>query len=223
MVDLADEQNDYAPSNDGDAGADARAKQPMNPPAVPSSSNSAARQAQLAQLKELQAKLDEQRQQTQELCAALEQQHTARGTHAQAAGRCCPGAHPGRRQRRQNSGTANGRRKTRRCGLPTPSHARAIDAFGPQPAPRGTGAHRASCRAAGREFCVSHVLKSREFSLSRLACIPYYKHPGCKIIQCPRTPPLLDVRPRGRNQDKTVCYCVASYIIIWDEETRSIY
>ena len=31
---------------------------------------------------------------------------------------------------------------------------------------------------------------------------PYYKHSGCKIIQCPRTPPLLDVRPRGRNQDK---------------------
>ena len=39
-------------------------------------------------------------------------------------------------------------------------------------------------------------------SLSRLACTPYYKHSGCKIIQCPRTPPLLDVRPRGRNQDK---------------------
>ena len=39
-------------------------------------------------------------------------------------------------------------------------------------------------------------------SLSRLACIPYYKHSGCKIIQCPRTHPLLDVRPRGRNQDK---------------------
>ena len=39
-------------------------------------------------------------------------------------------------------------------------------------------------------------------SLSRLACIHYYKHVGCKIIQCPRTPPLLDVRPRGRNQDK---------------------
>ena len=40
-------------------------------------------------------------------------------------------------------------------------------------------------------------------SLSRLACIPYYKHSGCKIIQCPRTPPLLDLRPRGRNQDKS--------------------
>jgi hypothetical protein len=39
-------------------------------------------------------------------------------------------------------------------------------------------------------------------SLSLLACIPCYKHSGCKIIQCPRTPPLLDVRPRGRNQDK---------------------
>jgi hypothetical protein len=47
----------------------------------------AARQAQLAQLKELQAKLDEQRRQTQELRTALEQQRTARGAHAQAAAR----------------------------------------------------------------------------------------------------------------------------------------
>ena len=45
-------------------------------------------------------------------------------------------------------------------------------------------------------------------SLSRLACTPYYEHSGCKILQCPRTTPLLDVRPRGRNQDKPVCYCV---------------
>ena len=51
------------------------------PAAAPSSSsNSAAWQAQLAQLKELQAKLDEQRRQTQEL-------RTARGAHAQAAAR----------------------------------------------------------------------------------------------------------------------------------------
>ena len=49
-------------------------------------------------------------------------------------------------------------------------------------------------------------------SLSRHACTPYYKHSGCRIIQCPRTPPLLDVRPRGRNQDKPVRYCVASCI-----------
>ena len=63
MADLADEQNDNAPSNDGDGGADAQAIQPVVPPAAPSSSSSsAARQAQLAQLKELQAKLDEQRQ-----------------------------------------------------------------------------------------------------------------------------------------------------------------
>ena len=87
MVDLADEQNDNAPSNGGDAGADTRAKQPVNPPAAPSSSSSAARQAQLAQLNELQAKLDEQRRQTQELRAALEQQRTVPGAHAQAAGR----------------------------------------------------------------------------------------------------------------------------------------
>ena len=60
-------------------------------------------------------------------------------------------------------------------------------------------------------------------SLSCLACIPYYKHSGCKIIQCPRTPSLLDVRPRGRNQDKPSVTVIASCIIIWDEETRSIY
>jgi len=45
------------------------------------------RQTQLAQLKELQAKLDKQRRQTQELRIALEQQRTARGAHAQAAAR----------------------------------------------------------------------------------------------------------------------------------------
>ena len=58
----------------------------VSPAAPSSSSSSAARQAQLAQLKELQAKLDEQRQQTQELRAALEQQRTVPGAHAQAAG-----------------------------------------------------------------------------------------------------------------------------------------
>ena len=51
-------------------------------------------------------------------------------------------------------------------------------------------------------------------SLSRLACTPYYKHSGCKIIQCTCTPPLLDVWPRGRNQDKPMRYCVASCITI---------
>src|SRR6185295_7788432 len=87
MADLADEQNDNAPSNGANGGADAQANQPVVPPAAPSSSSSAARQAHLAQLNELQAKLDEQRQQTQELRATLEQQHTTRGAHAQAAGR----------------------------------------------------------------------------------------------------------------------------------------
>jgi len=87
MADLVDEQNNNAPSNDGDGGADAQANPPVVPLAAPSSSSSAARQAQLAQLNELQAKLDEQRQQTQELRAALKQQRTARGANAQAAGR----------------------------------------------------------------------------------------------------------------------------------------
>ena len=62
MVQLADGQDDNAPSDDGNGGADAQANQPVVPPAAPSSSSSLAeRQAQLAQLKELQAKLDEQR------------------------------------------------------------------------------------------------------------------------------------------------------------------
>ena len=39
----------------------------------------------------------------------------------------------------------------------------------------------------------------------------------------PSHTPLLDVRPRGRNQDKPVLYCVASCINIWDVETRNIY
>ena len=76
-----------APGNHGDGGADAQANPPVVPLAAPSWSSSAAQQAQLVQLNELQAKLDEQRQQTQELRAALEQQRTARGAHAQAAGR----------------------------------------------------------------------------------------------------------------------------------------
>ena len=54
-------------------------------------------------------------------------------------------------------------------------------------------------------------------SLSRLACNPYYKHSGCKIIQCPRTPPLLDVRPCGRNQDKP---CVTVLPLVSTSGTR---
>jgi len=46
---------------------------------------------------------------------------------------------------------------------------------------------------------------------------PYYKHIGCKIIQCPRTPPLLDVRPRGRNQDKP---CVTMLSLASSSGTR---
>ena len=85
---MAELANDNAPGSDGNGGADAQANQPMVPPTAPSSSSSsAARQAQLAQLKELQAKLDEQRRQTQELRTALDQQRTARGAHAHAAGR----------------------------------------------------------------------------------------------------------------------------------------
>jgi len=88
MVQLADGQEDNAPGGDGNGEADAQENQLVVRPAAPSSSSSsAARQAQLAQLNELQAKLDEQRRQTQELRTALEQQRTACGAHAQAAAR----------------------------------------------------------------------------------------------------------------------------------------
>ena len=65
MVQLGDGQDDNAPGDDGNGGADAQANPSVVPPAAPSSlSSSAARQAQLVHLKELQAKLDEQRRQT---------------------------------------------------------------------------------------------------------------------------------------------------------------
>ena len=60
-------------------------------------------------------------------------------------------------------------------------------------------------------------------SFSRLACTPYYKHSGCKIIQCPRTPLCWTYGPAARTRIKPVRYCVASCINIWDEKTRSIY
>ena len=82
-----DRQIGDAPGNDGNGGADAQANQAMVLVATPSSSSGlAARQAHLAQLKKLQARLDEQRRQTQELRTALEQQRTVRGTQARAAG-----------------------------------------------------------------------------------------------------------------------------------------
>jgi hypothetical protein len=88
MVELADGQIDDAPGKDGNGGADPQANQAVVLAANHSSSSSSVvRQAQLAQLKELQAKLDEQRQHTQELRTTLEQQRTARGAHAQVVGR----------------------------------------------------------------------------------------------------------------------------------------
>ena len=51
---------------------------------------------------------------------------------------------------------------------------------------------------------------------------PLLQAPPVQDNTVPSHTPLLDVRPHGRNQDKPVCYCVASCINIWDEETRSI-
>jgi len=60
--------------------------------------------------------------------------------------------------------------------------------------------------------CLNHLAETWELPpLSRLACTPYYRHPRCKIVQCARTH-LLDVRPRGRNQDKPARSCVISCI-----------
>jgi len=49
--------------------------------------NSGLQQAQLEQLRELEAKLEEERRQTKKLCVALEQEHTERGAGAREAGR----------------------------------------------------------------------------------------------------------------------------------------
>jgi len=51
---------------------------------------------------------------------------------------------------------------------------------------------------------------------------PLLQAPRVQDNTVPSHTPLLDVRPRGRNQDKLVRYCVASRIIIWDEKTRGI-
>ena len=51
---------------------------------------------------------------------------------------------------------------------------------------------------------------------------PLLQAPPVQDNTVPSHTPLLDVRPRGRNQDKPVRYCVAACINIWDEETRSI-
>ena len=124
MVQLADGQEDNAPGNDGNGGADAQANQPVVPAVTPSSSSSSAeRQAQLAQLKELQAKLDEQRRQTQELRTALEQQRTARGAHAQAAVRVARERILADDNVDKPPKLKTAGEKTRRCSLPTPSNA----------------------------------------------------------------------------------------------------
>ena len=60
------------------------------------------------------------------------------------------------------------------------------------------------------------------FPPSLASPVPLLQAPPVQDNTVPSHTPLLDVRPRGRNQDKPVCYCVASCINIWDEETRSI-
>ena len=59
-------------------------------------------------------------------------------------------------------------------------------------------------------------------SLSRLACTPLLQAPPVQDNTVPSHTPLLDVWPRGRNQDKPVRYCVASCINHLGLGTRSI-
>ena len=74
MVELADGAIDNAPSDDGNNEEPPPANQVVLATAnLAVSAGSAARQAQLAQLKELQARLNEQRRQTQELHTMLKQ------------------------------------------------------------------------------------------------------------------------------------------------------
>ena len=71
-----------------DGGANDAAKAAARPAASKSaaSTSTATRQARLAQLHELEGELKEERRQTQKLRAVLEQECTARGAGARAAG-----------------------------------------------------------------------------------------------------------------------------------------
>ena len=83
LVEL-EEHNDDVPNDAANA--------PVGPPVVPAaprpatSANSELRQAQLAQLRELETKLEEERRQTQKLCATLKKECTGRGASAREAG-----------------------------------------------------------------------------------------------------------------------------------------
>ena len=97
MVELADGAVEEASSDDGDRREPPPANQVVAPPpanqgVVPppnpvASSGSTSRQAQLAQLTELQKKLEEEHRQTRLLQTTLEQERAVRGASAQAAGR----------------------------------------------------------------------------------------------------------------------------------------
>ena len=70
-------------------------------------------------------------------------------------------------------------------------------------------------------FATLNPSSSRDLgaSLPRSPCLyPLLQALRLQDNTVPSHTPLLDVRPRGRNQDKPVCYCVASCINIWDEE-----
>ena len=85
---LADGVVDEAPSDDGNNEEPPPANQVVaSPPNPAASSSSMARRAQLAQLTELEKRLEEERRQTRLLCTAIEQERTIHGAWAQEAGR----------------------------------------------------------------------------------------------------------------------------------------
>ena len=88
-VELADGQIDDALSDNNNGAANPPANQTVVPaaPRPATSASSAVRQAQLAQLQELEGKLEEECRQTQKLRTALEREITARGAGTRAAGR----------------------------------------------------------------------------------------------------------------------------------------
>ena len=85
---LANGVVDEAPSDDGNNEEPPPANQVVaSPPNPAASSSTTARQAQLAQLTELEKRLEEERRQTRLLRTTFEQEFITRGARAQVAGR----------------------------------------------------------------------------------------------------------------------------------------
>jgi hypothetical protein len=126
---------------------------PSAPP--PSPPRGADINAQLAQARELEAKLAEEYRTVRLLRASIAGEASARGERARDwAGKPAIASTPTStstiRTRPASKPKAHRRRNT------TAGHARPLDARGAEPAPRGAGSHRASGRPTGRKLGVPH-------------------------------------------------------------------